>query len=181
MTIENTYTMVNDYDDYLIKNNFYMDILTYITKINLLKYNINHQFIIDFIPFINNDNCYISYAILKKYGIFSANKIYTSIYINKFIKINKLIINKDYKLDQNKFYLHICIFKTLLSKMSKLKQYSYYYAILEKYTQLYFNYKNKLNNINNNTKKSNTKTKLLTNSGYSDLYVTDLLKCIKCY
>ena len=68
-----TFTTIEEYNNYLVKNKTNVDIIEYIKEINKLTFNIDINFIDDFINLVDSDTCCIYHSMLKKYGVSNFN------------------------------------------------------------------------------------------------------------
>ena len=158
------YKTIQDYNQYLINNQLFLNIIDYVKEINII-YNIDINFINDFIELVSEDKCCIHYNMLQKYEVVPLLKGTT--YIKNLINKYQFIENEDYQLRnvsefksqgstsiKNEYYLHPIAFKICLIRTLKTKQYAKYYILLEKCIKYFNDYQLELN------KKYNIKLKL---------------------
>ena len=91
-----SFTTIEEYNNYLVKNKSDVDIIEYVKEINKLTFNIDISFIDDFIKLVDSDTCCIHHSMLQKYGV--SNLTAGSSHVIRLMKQNGFINNKDYKL-----------------------------------------------------------------------------------
>ena len=146
------YKTIQDYNQYLINNQLFLNIIDYVKEINII-YNIDINFINDFIELVSEDKCCIHYNMLQKYGILTLNKGTTD--INRLLEQNNFIENEDYQLRnvaelrpqggssiKNKYFLHPRAFKICLIRSKNTKIYANYYLLLEECIKYFNDYQN---------------------------------------
>ena len=68
-----SYTIINEYNTYLVENQININIIDYIKEVNKLEYNINIKFIDEFIELVSKKECCIHHDMLQNYGVCSLN------------------------------------------------------------------------------------------------------------
>jgi uncharacterized protein YoxC len=150
-----TYSNIPDYNKYLIESKTQIDIIEYVKTVNKIKYNINIDFIDEFIELVSRDECCIHHKMLQKYGIISLNKGTTD--IKRILERNEFEENIDFRLrnvaesaptggctHKIEYYLHPQTFKICLMRSLKTKKYARYYLLLEECIKYYNDYQTKL-------------------------------------
>ena len=64
-----SFTTIEEYNNYLVKNKTDINIIEYVKEINKLTFKINISFIDDFIELVNKDTFCIHHSMLKKYNV----------------------------------------------------------------------------------------------------------------
>ena len=64
-----SYTTIEEYNNYLVKNKSDVNIIEYVKKINKLTFKIDISFMNDFIELVYKDTCCIHHSMLQDYGI----------------------------------------------------------------------------------------------------------------
>ena len=141
---------IEKYNNKLILSKEIISIVEYVKNINKLKYNIDIDFIDEFIELVNKDECCIHHENLQKYGVCTLNS--TTGDINKILVRNKFIENEDYLLGKvsqqlssgtkykNVYNLHPRAFKICLMRSTKTIKYAKYYLLLEECIKHYNDY-----------------------------------------
>jgi hypothetical protein len=149
-----TYSNVTDYNKYLIESKTQIDIIEYVKTVNKIIYNIDIDFIDEFIELVSKDECCIHHSLLQKYGILTLNE--GTHHIRRLLNQYEFIENIDFKLanfgefnkggrgNKIEYYLHPRAFKLCLMRSLKKKKYANYYLLLEECVTYYKNYQDKL-------------------------------------
>ena len=140
----------------LVESKRNINIIDYVKEINRLSYNIDIEFIDEFITLVEKDNCCIHHNMLLKYGISTLKGGAAD--IRKIIEQNNFIENEDYQLrkvselrpqggisNKNEYYLHPRAFKICLMRSLKTKKYAKYYLLLEECIKYFNDYQLQLN------------------------------------
>ena len=140
----------------LVESKRNINIIDYVKEINRLSYNIDIEFIDEFIQLVDKDECCIHHNLLQKYGIISLNKGSTD--IKRILEQNNFIENEDFNLRnvaevrknrgnviKNEYYLHPNAFKICLIRSLKTRKYVKYYLLLEKCIKYFNDYQLQLN------------------------------------
>ena len=119
--------MIHNYNTFLVKNNIDINITDYIKVLNKKSFNIDINFIDDFLNCVDLNDCCINSNKLSKHNISTTD-------IENIIKLHNLILNKDYKIstvhdisgdgtyiNYKVYYLHPNVFKLCLLKNYHLK------------------------------------------------------------
>jgi phage anti-repressor protein len=140
---------IEKYNNNLVNSKTIITIINYVKAVNRLKYNIDIDFIDEFIELVNKDECCIHHSMLQKYGILSLNKGTT--HVKDMITQYNFIENDDFRLSKvresaskggcthkNEYYFHPRAFKICLMRSLKTQKYAKYYLLLEECIK-YFN------------------------------------------
>ena len=124
----------------LVESKRNINIIDYVKEINKLSYNIDIDFIDEFIELVNKDECCIHHNLLQKYGV--SNLKGTTNDIKKIFNQYEFIENEDFRLrnvsqsasrggctHKNEYYLHPRAFKICLMRSLKTKKYAKYYLL----------------------------------------------------
>jgi len=163
--------MIHNYNTFLVKNNIDINITDYIKVLNKKSFNIDINFIDDFLNCVDLNDCCINSNKLSKHNISTTE-------IENIIKLHNLILNKDYKIstvhdisgdgtyiNYKVYYLHPNVFKLCLLKNYHLK-YIQYYMFLEQAIKYYNDYQIML--LNNKVHK-NVFSSIILNYTYTCL------------
>ena len=143
-------TNIINYNNYLIGIQKQIDIIEYVKEVNKIEYNIDIDFIDEFIELVSKNECCIHHDLLQKYGI--CNLKGGSKDIKRLLEQNEFEENKDYLLSnvaeqlssgkkyKKEYYLHPRAFKICLMRSLKTKKYAKYYLLLEECIKYYNNY-----------------------------------------
>ena len=147
---------ITKYNNSLVDSKTIINIIDYVKAINKLKYNIDIDFIDEFIELVDKDECCIHHDMLKKYKVLQLTKGTTD--IKNLIKQYELIENEDFRLrkvsesaskggctHKNEYLLHPRAFKICLMRSLKNKQYARYYLLLEECIKYFNEYQIELN------------------------------------
>ena len=138
----------------LVESKRNINIINYVKEVNILSYNIDIDFIDEFIELVNKDDCCIHHNLLQKYGILSLKE--GTHHIKRIFEQYDFIENEDFKLanlgdfsrggrgNKNEYYLHPRAFKICLMRSLKTKKYAKYYLLLEECIKYFNDYQNKL-------------------------------------
>ena len=151
-----SFTTIEEYNNYLVQNKNDVDIIEYVKEINKLTFNIDINFIDDFIKLVDSDTCCIHHSMLQKYGI--SNLTAGSSHVIRIMKQYDFIIDKDYKCvklskfnggrcNKNEYYLHPDTFKICLIRSQNTQIYVRYFLLLEKSIKYYKEYQDKNKDI----------------------------------
>ncbi len=170
-----TINTINDYNKYLIDNNIEIKIIDYIKEINNKFYNIDINFIDNFMNLIDKDDFCIPHNYLIEYNIISNSKGNIQ-NIKDILKQYNFKIEIDYKVmevhylrgTKKEYILHPDTFKLCLIRSKNSKKYAKYYILLEKCIKYYNEYqlymkKNKINILCDKLDESNKKSDKLCN------------------
>ena len=143
-----SYKTIPEYNIYLVNQQIQINIIDYVKEINKFKYNIEIDFIDEFIELVSKDECCIHHDMLQKYGILSLKKGTTD--IKNLINQNNFIESEDHQIRnvselrpqggssiKNEYYLHPRAFKICLIRSLKTKIYAKYYLLLEECIKYY--------------------------------------------
>jgi hypothetical protein len=147
---------ITKYNNSLVDSKTIINIIDYVKAINKLKYNIDIDFIDEFIELVDKDECCIHHKMLQKYGILSLNK--GSTHIKRILEQNEFEENIDFRLSnvgesapkggcthKKEYFLHPRAFKICLMRSLKNKQYARYYILLEECIKYFNEYQIELN------------------------------------
>ena len=148
-----SYTTIEEYNNYLIKNESNVDIIEYITEINKLEFNINISFIDEFIKFVGRKDFCIHHLMLQKYGVLKLKN--GTFQVKELLIQNNFIENKDFKLpnvrefnggrgNKKEYYLTPKAFKLCLIRSKNTSDYANYYLLLEDSIAYFKEYRDKL-------------------------------------
>ena len=155
---------IQEFNQMLVEDGSDITIVDYIKEINDRFYNIDIDFIDDFIELVDKDECCISHKMLVKYGVLSftggSHDIKTILVKNNLIEnIDYLIrINSDRKLNPKSeisYLLHPKAFKKILIRSRNTDKFADYYLLLEEAIKHYNDFqilqlKEKIQRINHN-------------------------------
>jgi len=149
------YSTIPEYNNYLVEFQQQVDIIEYVKNVNKIKYNIDIDFIDEFIELVSKDQCCIHHSLLQKYGILTLKE--GTHHIKRILDQNSFKQNEDYILakvgeftdkggrgNKNEYYLHPRAFKICLIRSLKTQAYANYYLLLEECIKYYNDYQNKL-------------------------------------
>ena len=91
-----SYHTIQEYNTYLIDNQYQINIIEYVKKNNEIKYKIDISFIDDFIELVSKDECCIHHDMLKKYKVLIMKGGCQD--IKRLLEQNEFIENEDYEL-----------------------------------------------------------------------------------
>jgi phage anti-repressor protein len=147
---------IDKYNNNLVSSKTIINIIDYVKAINKLKYNIDINFIDEFIELVNKDECCIHHNMLQKYNILNLKNGSTN--IKRILDQYEFIENEDFKLlkveefnsnggrgNKNEYYLHPRAFKICLMRSLKTKIYAKYYLLLEECIKYFNEYQIELN------------------------------------
>ena len=160
--IENmtTQKMISDLNLSLVSDHCDISIIDYVKLLNKKIFNIDIDFIDDFIDLVDKEGFTISHDMLFKYKVLqktdSANVLRSlnSYNLEELIDYNCLQTGvDDGRTHKNIFYLTQDAFKTICMRSPKTKKYAQYYIMLEKCIKYYSDYEklklqHKINEIN---------------------------------
>ena len=87
---------IEKYNNNLVSSKTIITIIDYVKAVNRLKYNIDIDFIYEFIELVNKDECSIHHNMLQKYGILSLKN--GTAHIKRILDQYEFIENENYKL-----------------------------------------------------------------------------------
>jgi hypothetical protein len=146
---------ITKYNNSLVDSKTIINIIDYVKAINKLKYNIDIDFIDEFIELVDKDECCIHHEMLQKYGILNLKD--GTHHIKRILDQYELKINEDFRLakvgeskrggctHKNEYFLHPRAFKICLMRSLKNKQYAKYYLLLEECIKYFNEYQIELN------------------------------------
>ena len=153
-----------EFNERLVENGEEINIITYIKKVNEEFFNIDIDFIDDFIELVNKDECCIPHEMLYKYGVIktsNSNDILTLLKQNEFLEESDYVALRNVPQcssslsRKTEYLLKPDTFKFCLIRAKNTKVYAQYYLLLEKCIKHYNDYqilqlKQKLMNICHN-------------------------------
>ena len=146
---------ITKYNNSLVDFKTIINIIDYVKAINKLKYNIDIDFIDEFIELVDKDECCIHHDMLKKYKVLQLNKGTT--HVRDILNQYDFLENEDFRLSKvreskrggcthkNEYFLHPRAFKICLMRSLKNKQYARYYLLLEECIKYFNEYQIELN------------------------------------
>ena len=150
-----THEKIQEYNTNLVNNMIEIKILDYVKTINTLDNNINIDFIDEFIELVGNNTFCIPHIMLQTYGILT--NIDTTKDVRILLEQNNFKKDKDYLVGKvshqlpsgtkykNEYLLKPRTFKLCLMRAKNIKNYAYYYLLLEECISYYNEYKNAWN------------------------------------
>ena len=156
---------IKEFNDEIVKEGIEMTIIDYIKEINKRFYQIDIDFIDDFINMVGSSECCIPHDMLFKYGVLTDHD---SQDVKRLLNQYNFLEEKDYSIvsrnvagnlkggrPTNKYLLNPKVFKKCLIRSLKNQKYADYYLLLEDCVNYYNEYqilqlKHKINEINKN-------------------------------
>lgn len=145
-----TFVNPKEYNTWLIENKQNITIIDYVKQINKILYNIDINFLDEFIELVSKNECCIHHEMLEKYGIINF-KSGGSKDVKKLLLQYNLEEIKDFRVGnvsvsapkggcthKTEYYLHPRAFKMCLMRSKNTKIYAKYYLLLEECIK-YFN------------------------------------------
>jgi hypothetical protein len=150
------YKTIEVYNTHLINNQVNINIIDFVKEVNKFKFQIDIDFIDEFVELVSKDECCIHHNMLQKYSI--SNLKGGTGDIKKLLEQNEFIENEDFELRKvselrsqggtsikNEYYLHPRAFKICLMRSLKTKKYAKYYLLLEECIKYFNDYQIELN------------------------------------
>ena len=130
---------IQEYNEKLVENNINIGIIEYVKNLNGHFYNINIDFIDDFIDMVDKDECCIPHDYLIKYGVLT--NIDTSATVKRILEQYDLsgfrpdeyytVVQRDPVTHKNDYFIHPLLFKMILIRSKNTTVFAKYYLLLE--------------------------------------------------
>ena len=142
---------IQEYNEKLVENNINIGIVEYVKNLNGHFYNINIDFIDDFIDMVDKDECCIPHEYLTKYGVTQMTG--GSSDVKRILISHSSVEGKDHivqvstnaeKKEKITYILHPIIFKKILIRSRNTDIFADYYLLLEMCIKYYNDYQNML-------------------------------------
>ena len=139
---------IQEFNKWLVDESIDINIIQYVIELNEDYFQIDIEFIDDFMDLVDKDECCVNHAILQKYGVSALSN--GSNDVKKLIERNKGRIDQDYTVrhladredysHKIEYFLHPTFFKKILIRSQNTEKYADYYILLEKCIKYYNDY-----------------------------------------